>query len=113
MVEHTGVRGTHFRRSSWMIVTHALKDGRVARLPRPIVQTEVRTHRLSAERLPAVSACQCCSRPMTAAPTPAPMCIKVAGFAVARKMLPANKEEETAEPTPRSGKHADPSMPPD
>ena len=28
-VEYTGVRGTHLRRSSWMIVTHALENGRI------------------------------------------------------------------------------------
>ena len=52
--------------------------------------------------------------PMTAEPTPVPIVISVAGFAVARKTLPASRDEAAALPVPRSGcSHALSITPPD
>ena len=41
--------------------------------------------------------------PMTADPTPVPMVISVAGLAVARKTLPANRDDAVVLPTPSIG----------
>lgn len=51
--------------------------------------------------------------PMTAEPTPPPMAMSVAGFALARKTLPASSDDAAVDAVPRTGRHAVPTTPPD